>query len=134
MMHLNVQKDIFSGLKLMKYAVNHKENFSHLHPAFLLALLDTILNILIEFSVVVVLVSFDTTIKVIASYVALSAIAKIPNFYFASLLNDHQLLKVFAPSTKLTLQFKKHRRDNPLENTSFDLRIMRFVYKTIRIF
>ena len=42
MMHLNVEKDVRNGLSMMKYAVNHYQNFHNVHVAFFIAFMLTI--------------------------------------------------------------------------------------------
>ena len=42
MMHFNVKKDVWKGIQMMKYAVNHPDNFDQVHPAFLVAFLSTV--------------------------------------------------------------------------------------------
>jgi len=57
MMHLQVEKDIRNGLGMMKYAVNHHKRFTNVYPAFFVAAIHTLASFLIEFSVIVVLLS-----------------------------------------------------------------------------
>lgn len=41
-MHFNVKKDVWKGIQMMKYAVNHSDDFDQVHPAFLVAFLATV--------------------------------------------------------------------------------------------
>ena len=34
MMHINVEKDVRAGITIMKYVVNHYENFTNPYPSF----------------------------------------------------------------------------------------------------
>jgi hypothetical protein len=34
MMHINVEKDVRAGITIMKYVVNHHDNFTNCYPAF----------------------------------------------------------------------------------------------------
>eukprot|EP00356_Strombidium_inclinatum_P000304 CAMPEP_0170512128 /NCGR_PEP_ID=MMETSP0208-20121228/66679_1 /TAXON_ID=197538 /ORGANISM="Strombidium inclinatum, Strain S3" /LENGTH=208 /DNA_ID=CAMNT_0010795727 /DNA_START=1145 /DNA_END=1768 /DNA_ORIENTATION=- len=129
MMHLNVEKDVRNGLAMMKYAVNHYDNFTNVHVAFLIAFLLTVSSMLIEFTVVLVLISLPNVLEVIMKYVSLAAIANIPRFYFNSLV-DHKLLKVAG----LTVNITKFRKDNPREDAPWSIKVMRVIQKSLRIF
>ena len=39
LMHINVEKDVRQGLMMMKYAVNHRENFHNVYPAYFVGFL-----------------------------------------------------------------------------------------------
>ena len=71
MMHLNVEKDVRNGISMMKYAVNHPQNFTNLPVAFLTAFFHTINNLTIEICVILVLISQTTLLDVIMKYVPL---------------------------------------------------------------
>ena len=92
MMHLNVEPDVRRGIAMMKYVVNHTENFTNVGPAFFLAWLLTIISLIIEFNVMMILTTIPNVLNVIVKYVSLAAIANIPRFYYAS-LDQHKLLK-----------------------------------------
>ena len=85
---------------MMKYAVNHSENFKNVHVAFVSAFLLALTSFMVEFTVVLVLTSIKSTLEVIMKYVSLAAIANIPRFYFGS-LSDHKLLAVAGHSLKI---------------------------------
>ena len=80
MMHLQVEKDIRNGLSMMKYAVNHYENFTNVHASFFIAFLLTFTSFIIEFSVILVLTSFPNVLEVILKYVSLAARSNISRF------------------------------------------------------
>ena len=52
MMHLNVEKDLRNGISMMKYCVNHWQNFNQVGTAFFVSYLLTISSILIELTVI----------------------------------------------------------------------------------
>ena len=85
MMHINVEMDVRAGLSMMKYAVNHHEDFTSVYPAFLIALLLTIIDFLVEINVMVILSSMNGILDVVMKYVSLAVISKIPANYFNSL-------------------------------------------------
>lgn len=57
MMHINVEKEVRAGLRMMKYAVNHYENFTDVYPPFMIAFLLTIISLFVEINVMVILAS-----------------------------------------------------------------------------
>ena len=107
MMHLNIEKDLRNGITMMKYAVNHYENFHNVYVAFFVAFLLTFSSYMIEVSIIMVLTSLPNVLEIIMKYVSLSAIANIPRFYYNSLV-DYKLLMV----SSLSIEIKICRRDN----------------------
>ena len=101
LMHINVEKDVRNGISMMKYVVNHHENFKNAHIAFFVAFLLAFSSFMVEFTVVLVLTSIKSTLEVIMKYVSLAAIANVPRFYFSSLV-DHKLLVVAGHKLKIT--------------------------------
>jgi hypothetical protein len=121
-MHLNVEKDVRNGLSMMKYAVNHPNNFKNLHAAFFIAFLLSTTSMLIEITVILVLVSLPNVLEVIMKYVSLCAIAHLPRFYYSSLV-EHKLLGV----TALSLDIVNFRHFNHMSKASWDVKFMRFI-------
>ena len=56
-MHINVEKDVQLGIKMMKYCVNHYENFTNPHASFFIALLHFFLSISVEINVIIIFTS-----------------------------------------------------------------------------
>lgn len=106
----------------MKYAVNHYENFNNVHIAFLTGMLLAITSFLVEFTVVLVLSSIPSTLEVIMKYVSLAAIANIPRFYYASLI-DHKLLAVAGHKIKI----ENRRCMQPLKDAPCYIKFYRFI-------
>ena len=75
---------------MMKYAVNHSENFNNVVPAFVMGLNATILSLIVEINVMIILSSMPNILGVVMKYVSLAAIANIPRFYYASLV-EHKM-------------------------------------------
>ena len=90
MMHINVEKDVRGGINMMKYAVNHPDNFNNVVPSFFMALVATIISLIVEVNVMIILSSMPNILGVVMKYVSLAAIANIPRFYFASLV-EHRM-------------------------------------------
>ena len=57
LMHINVEKDLRSGLFMMKYCINHYDHFVSVYPPFLLSFLSTCIAIIIEINVLIILSS-----------------------------------------------------------------------------
>ena len=86
---------------MMKYAVNHSENFNNVVPAFVMGLNATILSLIVEINVMIILSSMPNILGVVMKYVSLAAIANIPRFYYASLV-EHRMAAVSNISLKIT--------------------------------
>ena len=101
MMHINVEKDVRMGIAMMKYAVNHRENFNNVIPAFWLGLNSTVISLIVELNVMIILSSMKNILGVVMKYVSLAAIANIPRFYYASLV-QHRMSEVNNITLKVT--------------------------------
>jgi hypothetical protein len=130
-MHINVEKDIRNGISMMKYAVNHVENFSegNVYPSFIIGWFLTLNSFLVEFNVMLILSSIPDVLNVIMKYVSLCAIANLPRFYFASLVKN-KALKFGGMEIKIS----NKRRDGKIANAHWSIKIFRFIYKSWRIF
>ena len=78
MMHINVEKDIRSGLDMMKYIVNHYDNFTSVYAPFFIAFLSTIIAVIVEINVMIILTSMEELLGVVMKFVSLASIANIP--------------------------------------------------------
>jgi hypothetical protein len=101
MMHINVEKDVRGGINMMKYAVNHSENFNNVVPAFWIGLNSTIISLIVEVNVMIILSSMPNILGVVMKYVSLAAIANIPRFYYSSLV-EHRMSSVNTVNLKVT--------------------------------
>ena len=54
-MHINVEKDVRAGISMMKYAINHFENFTNPYPPFFIGLLQFIISVFVEINVMFIL-------------------------------------------------------------------------------
>jgi len=128
MMHINVEKDVRMGIQMMKYVVNHTENFNNVVPAFMMGLNSTIISLIVEMNVMIILSSMPNILGVVMKYVSLAAIANIPRFYFNSLV-EHRMCSV----NQVTLKITNFRHKKPLENAPRSVKCMRIIYKTWRL-
>jgi hypothetical protein len=127
--HINVEKDVKTGIEMMKYAINHREHFVNVYPPFLFGLLQCIISLIVEINVMIVLTSIPDVVGVIIKYVSLCAIASIPRFYFASLTSEHKM----TICSSMKLKIVNYRHMNPLEGAHWSLFILRFINKFFRL-
>ena len=85
MMHLQVSADEAQGLQMMKYLVNHPEEFAAPYLAFSVGTLQFFTGFITELACIIFLGSLNNPIAVIIRFIALGSIAKIDNFYFGAL-------------------------------------------------
>ena len=85
MMHLQVSADEAQGLHMMKYLVNHTEEFAAPYLAFSVGTLQFFTGFITELACIIFLGSLNNPIAVIIRFIALGSIAKIDNFYFGAL-------------------------------------------------
>jgi hypothetical protein len=124
MMHINVEKDVRNGINMMKYSVNHYENFNNVYPAFAIGLFGTIISLIVEINVMIILSAMPNVLGVVCKYVSLAAVANIPRFYYNSLV-EHRMTKVKTLSLKIT----NFRHGNHLKNAPCSIKIMSFIYR-----
>ena len=115
------------GLKMMKYIVNHHENFTNPYGPFLLALMNTLIAIWVEVNVMIIMANLADILSVILKYISLASIVNIPREYFAS-LKEHKMLIAGGYQLNIT----KFRHMNHLENAPFGVKILRGIYKLLR--
>lgn len=128
MMHINVEKDVRAGISMMKYVVNHYENFTNPYPPFFLGMMGTIISLIVETNVMIILSSMTDVLSVINKYVSLAAIVNIPRFYYNSLV-DHRI----TSCKDVKLEITKYRKDNPRKDAPCIFHLLRIIHKTIRL-
>ena len=73
---------------MMKYVLNHYEDFTHPKIALLVPFIDLNLNIIAEFLNLFMLLYQHTIEHAIIHFVALEIIVEIPHIYIHSLMDD----------------------------------------------
>lgn len=101
MMHINVEKDVRAGITIMKYVVNHYDNFTNCYPAFFIGFMQSLISLIVEINVMIILSSMPNILGVVMKYVSLAAIANIPRFYYNSLV-EHRMAEVKDMKLKIT--------------------------------
>ena len=128
-MHINTERDVRAGISMMKYAVNHHDNFTNVVPAFIIALMLTLCSFLVEINVMLILSSIGDVLGVIMKYVSLCAIAHLPRFYFSSLVANKA-----SKFGSLTLKIENFRHEGKLKDANWSIKLLRLTYKSWRIF
>lgn len=90
-MHLQTEPYIRFGLNMMKFAINHPEEFSTPGVAAVIGFLYCGITMMISLSCIFKICSVTTVISTLSSYVAYTAISFLPNFVFLSLPMGHPL-------------------------------------------
>jgi hypothetical protein len=135
MMHINVEADIRNGLNLMKYAINHPQNFKltsyeiewnkecmntgmteyknkirkvswlRVLFAFSIGLAQTMIAIIMEFIVIIYLASLKDLMDIIRQFASMSAIVRFDDMYAAAIF-ENKMLKVVGK--KLKFKYKRY--------------------------
>ena len=118
---------------MMKYLVNHTEDFSAPFNAFLVGFLQVFTGLMTEMACICFLGSVNAEIDVIIKYMALSSIAKVDDFYAGALPGDN---RIKGKSDALIVV--NHRRGIAERKEKFGygckFMIGRFFFKCSRIF
>ena len=91
MMHLQTEGDIRQGLRMMKFVVNHEEEFFNPGLAFLIGLLQFFGGLASEVLCIVFLTSIKTVIDTLIRFDAFGSIAKIDNFFADALPAENKI-------------------------------------------
>lgn len=163
MAHLNVEPDIRQGIAMMKYAVNHPQNFKSNDPhiiskrkvfyGFILGFSQATIGILVEIAIILFLSSLDSLLAIIMKFVALGAIVKFDDMY-ASALHSEKIKKCVGKA--LPTEYKRYmgplylvneqkiKEEDSLEaaakygkknprDEQYFLMFLRFIHKLIRM-
>jgi len=126
-MHTYLEMDETQGLLMMKYAVNHHENFANPYAAFYFGFVTNTMWLFLEALIIILLTSKTNVLDCVLAYTSFYPITNIPVYYF----NDCYRHKI-KKCSGMTLKFRKFRKDNPLEKAPCTIKCMRVIYKTIR--
>ena len=83
--HIFVEKDIQQGINMMKYVVNHHDNFLNPYAAFMFGLLTFFVSLHVEINAMIAFQMLTRIDYIVEKYVSVAAIVNIPRFYFLSL-------------------------------------------------
>lgn len=131
-MHLEVEDDVRQGLRMMKYLINHNNDFANPFYAFVVAFLQATTGIAAEVFCILFLCSLQDAINIIWRYVAYGFISRIDNIYAESLDTDHKMHGETDPFV-----VKRNGRDIDKPDSKYKRalanKIGRVIYKTMRI-
>ena len=88
MLHMQLQNELDSGLKNMKFAMNHYYRFDRPDVAFLAGLLQAVSIFVIEFVNFIVIMTSSTFLDVVMNFLALAVIAEFDDAFFGALGAD----------------------------------------------
>jgi len=111
LMHLQVESDTRQGLSMLKYTVNHWEEFRNPKIAFTIGTMQMIGGIATEVCCIIYLSSINDTINTVIKFIALGNIAKVDDFYAGALKGDYPL------RPKVSMLIVNHRIDFWGENS-----------------
>lgn len=125
-MHSQTEQYIRFGINMMKYAINHHEDFSNPYIATLLGFSYMIVTMLLTMACIVKMCTEYTILDVLNSYISYGVIVFVPNFGLAAFPVGHPMK---ASAGDLTI--KQRRRF--IHSRPCGMWILRFNYKFWRI-
>jgi len=129
LMHFIVEDDSRHSLNMMKYCLNHRDHFINIYPPYFIAIVVYVVALMLELNIMLILSTTEDFMWLLLKFVSLTAINRIPGFFFTSI--KHHKATGFG---ELKLPILNLRKDNPLEGAGFAIHLLRFVYKTLRVF
>lgn len=131
LMHLQVESDTRQGIAMLKYSVNHWDDFRNPKIAFSIGMMQMIGGIATELCCIIYLSSINNTIDTAIKFIALGNIAKVDDFYASALKGDYPL------KGKVFMEIVNHRKDFNSENSELkrtnEQWVFRFIYKFFRM-
>jgi len=114
----------------MKYLANHYQDFINPKTAFAIGIMQCFGGLAAEILCIVYLTSITNTMDTVIKFMALASIAKVDDWYAGALQPDYILKKKVKMPVR---NFKKNIASNS-EHKNCLFMVLRFIYKTIRIF
>ena len=105
-MHIYLHAEIFNGLKIMKYSINHEWKFKHPSRAFTVGFMQffiMIMNALINYAVIS---SANTVLEVAQDFTALIIIAQIDNIFVTGIIGEEKAKEILRNYSKYKELFK----------------------------
>ena len=127
---------------MMKYLVNHPEQFSAPKLAFIVGMAQFVTGFASELACIIFLGSLNNPIGVIIRFIALGSIAKVDNFYFSALPAASSFKQAVPKEKQVKFRATHYFRDcrpTSAKRTSGQSNqsafgFLRIVYKMFRIF
>jgi hypothetical protein len=103
LMHLQIEPMLRNGLHMMKYSMNHPQEFSNYGLTFFQGFVIFFNSLLVEYMTLLYLSSLTVTIDIIVKQVCMAAIAKVGIFFAAALPASSKLVQYKGiPTPKVT--------------------------------
>lgn len=99
---------------MLKYTVNHWDEFRNPKIAFSIGMMQMIGGIATEVCCITYLASINDTINTVIKFIALGNIAKVDDFYAGALTGDYPL------KGKVSMLIVNHRKDFNGENSKLE--------------
>ena len=87
-LHLSLVDEVSTGIRNMKYAVNHPYKFESVFFAWLSGFLQCISCLFVELANIGVICAANDTINIVFNFIALAIIAEFDNYVFGSMKNE----------------------------------------------
>ena len=129
LMHFIVEDDSRHSLNMMKYCLNHRDHFINVYPPYFIAIVVYFVALMLEMNIMLILSTTEDFMWLLLKFVSLTAINRIPGFFFTSI--KHHKATGFG---ELKLPISAWRKDNPLKGAGLPIHVLRFIYKTLRVF
>ena len=126
-LHLILYPEIAKTMALMKYTLNHSDDFTHPKVAFGVPLLSHTVNIFAEGMNLFQLLFWSSVEFTIVYFVALAIVVKIPNIYMECLMDDKLKDKLFDDYPILTIH--NAGKDIKWESRTFSNKVGRTIYR-----
>ena len=115
------------GIQMMKYSINHPDEFSNHIVAALFGFFYAVAIMLLTMACIIKMCTEYALLDILNSYISYGIIVFIPNFAYAALPVGH-ILK--APSENLVIK----RRRRFIHSRTCGMWVLRVIYKGIRLF
>ena len=138
-MHIILNDEMFNGLKMMKYAVNHWWKFSNPFIAWLSGLFQVLAMVLITLVNLYVINISDSILNIMKDFTALIIISEFDDYFANGMFNekafkvcsdvdkpaDKEYIKLFKIETTTSLDAKDERNMKMDDDPMYDLAILR---------
>ena len=85
---MNCQAELLSGLKMMKFSLNHSFKFNNYRIAFFAGLMQAVMVIAVESVNFLVILSATAVLDTVMNFMALVTISEFDNFFYSALGDD----------------------------------------------
>ena len=87
-LHLSCVDEVYAGLEMMKYSVNHPYKFEHSSVAWMSGFMQYFSCLTVELANIGVICAANDTIDIVFNFIALAIIAEFDNYVFGSMKDE----------------------------------------------